>query len=381
MPALAAIGAIAGIASAGVGVASAAGAFNPSAPNAQDILAQQTQAQINLEPQITAADQNFGPQQAAVNQQINYNNLFGTPGGTQTVNTPTTGFRNTQTGAFVAGATQPFWSPNTFTGKINTSGGNAPGGAQKNPWVPFTQDVPTTVTSAATPGELQMAEQALPTIDNLSNAANTSARTATIADVQNLGPAAMAALRGFDPAATGISDTLASQAQEELDAGSQLTPSMIEQGQQNVRAGQAARGLGVGPTDAYTEAFTLGQAGQNLLEQRQAFAGNVVNQRLNQYGDPFLAIADQSSGRNVSPTQFGTPASSPSVISQVQPNSQLVAGTINAGVAGANQQNSSIGALAGTNWGNVFSSVGQLFGGVGGSGAPTDPAASIGLFD
>lgn len=77
------------------------------------------------------------------------------------------------------------------------------------------------------------------------------------------------------PESEGLYGELNRQALEELQAGSQLTPSMTREVQQNVRAGQAARGMGFGPTDVYEEAMTLGSAGEALKASRRGFAQGV----------------------------------------------------------------------------------------------------------
>lgn len=372
------------LATAGVGAAAASGAFAPGAPsqvNFGQTTAADQAAQLALLPQELSAAQQYDPAFGAVQQQVNYNNLFGTPGGTTTtqVQTPTPGFINSRTGQFVAGTTNP--------GSVASGGsfqdGVRVGGTAANPgdWQPYTQitSTPQTSNTPATPGELAEAQQALPVINQLAAQANTTSRTATIADVNNLGPAALAALQNFDPAQTQLENTLTGQAQSELAAGSNLTPSQVQQDQQYVRAGQAARGMGMGPTDVYTEAFSLGQAGQNQLQQRQSFAGNVVNQQSQLYGDPFLAITGQSSGRNVSPTQFSTGGNT-TTEADLNPIPGLQVATANnalvnnANIAGFNSQQQGIGALTGQagNFGAIFNQILQGFGsgnaGVSGAG-------------
>lgn len=371
------VAAVATVASVGVGAASAAGAFAPGAPsqvNFGQTVAQDQAAQIANLPSALQASQQYDPQFAAVQQQINYNNLFGTPGGSTTTNVsmPTQGFINGKTGQFVAGSVNP---------GINGQGANG----SVADWQPFTKitNNPQTVTTPATPGDLAIAQAALPAIDELAANANTAQRTATIGDVNTLGPAALAALQNFDPAQTQLENTLTWQAQSELAAGSNLTPSQQEQDTQYVRAGQAARGLGVGPSDVYTEAFTLGQAGQNQLQQRQAFAGNVVNQQSQLYGDPFLAITGQSSGRNVSPDQFNTGGNT-STQSALSPNAGLSVATSNnaltnqANIAGFNSQTQGIGSLVGQsgNFGTLFNQVLQGFGS--GTAPLTNTTAPVG---
>lgn len=364
---------VATVAAVGVGAAAAGGAFKPGTPsqvNFGQTTAADQQAQIALLPQELQASQQFDPQFAAVQEGINYSNLFGTPAGTTTTNnsTSTQGFINGTTGQFVAGSVNPgINSGPTRAGTLQNTASE---------WQPFTQvtNNPVTTNTPATPGALAIAQQALPAINQLSADANTAQRTATIADVNNLGPAALAAFQNYDPAQTSLENTLTSQAQSELAAGSNLTPSQLEQDTQYVRAGQAARGLGNGPSDLYAEALTLGNAGQAQLAQRQNFASNVVGQRASLYGDPFEAIASQNSGRNVSPSQFTTGGNS-TVESDINPNGAQslaglgIAGSNNqlvnqANIAGYNSQQQGIGALTGQagSFGNIFNQLLQGFG-------------------
>ena len=98
-----------------------------------------------------------------------------------------------------------------------------------------------------------------------------------------------------DPQRTRLLDTLATQAEEGLALGSSISPEMQREFQQSVRAGQAARGFGYGTNDIAAEAaFTAGQK-DAMRQQRQAFAGNVVNLRSSAGVDPFMALLGRQS--------------------------------------------------------------------------------------
>lgn len=76
----------------------------------------------------------------------------------------------------------------------------------------------------------------------------------------------------LDPEGTGLRNDLASSARSQLAMGTQLDPAQAREIQQAARQGQAARGMGMGPSDLYEELMSMGSAGQNRLQQRQDMA-------------------------------------------------------------------------------------------------------------
>lgn len=121
-------------------------------------------------------------------------------------------------------------------------------------------------------------------------------RAADIADIKRLGPEAQAALRAANPAQYALLDKLNAGALADLEAGSTMTPAMRREIEQYVRGGQAARGMGLGPVDLFTEAMTLGSAGEELLNRRRQFAAGLVGLNQSVTGDPFLQITGRPSG-------------------------------------------------------------------------------------
>lgn len=138
--------------------------------------------------------------------------------------------------------------------------------------------------------ELQSLRTVLPEVDRLSAQSVKAQRQADVEDVLRLGPQSLEALRTADPRQAELMDLMSAQAVEELKLGSKLDPYMQREVQQSVRAGQAARGMGLGPSDLYEEALAQGEFGQNLRNQRRAFAGGVTGLRSQVYGDPFMRI-------------------------------------------------------------------------------------------
>lgn len=152
-------------------------------------------------------------------------------------------------------------------------------------------------------GLVALYEDLVPRMSAADSRAASAQRAADIGDLRTLGPEMQAALAAANPQAYALLTELQRQAQEELAAGSTLTPSMRAELEHYVRGGQSVRGLGAGPSDLFAEAFTLGSAGEQLKSQRRAFAGSVVDMSNRFAGDPLLAITgrpsratDQASG-------------------------------------------------------------------------------------
>ena len=125
-----------------------------------------------------------------------------------------------------------------------------------------------------------------------------------------------------------LSGDLQNMAQEQLALGSSLSAQQIRDSQQASRAAGQARGLLMGPNSVGNEVLNQDRYGQQLLQQRQAFAGSVNPQlmqnasQINQLGTDFI------SGRN----------SNPFVQDQINPFNQyandVYGSNFNAGYAG-----------------------------------------------
>jgi len=120
-------------------------------------------------------------------------------------------------------------------------------------------------------------------------------RESDVSDIEQLGPRAMEALDKMDPQKAKLMKTMMSQAQEGVDAGGRLTGMEQRQYQQNVRGGQAARGLGMGASDAAYEAAELQLGGERRRGQRQQNAYQALATRHATTADPFMAVLGRSS--------------------------------------------------------------------------------------
>lgn len=126
-----------------------------------------------------------------------------------------------------------------------------------------------------------------PAYTALSNANTSATRSSSVGDVANLSPQIMQILRSYNPQQTRLLDTLTNQAQQQLGLNGALDPATQRMLQQNVRAGQAARGMGYGPGDAAVEGYYETSTAEERRRANQALAGQVATQTANTYGDPF----------------------------------------------------------------------------------------------
>lgn len=300
-----------GVAGLGLAGAQAAGAFTPGGP--APISQQQlkvNQAMIASTPSTFINDQNYNPKYAALNSTIAWQNLFGTPGGTTSQIANTAGYYDAQ-GQFLGGM-------NAFKNSAPPAGASF-----------YAKGAPLTVQTAAAPGSLATMAAAQPSLLNL----QTVGRAGDIADVSRLGPAAYAAIAGYDPSATALLNGANQQVQTRLDSNGKLDPFTAQALQQNYRGGEAARGLAGGTADAAMEAYYQTATQEQRQVQNIGLANQQVGVNQGYYGDPFQQILSRTSGG----VQPGTPSYTAN-----QPNTTNISG-------GAY-------ALAGQNYGQQYQS-------------------------
>ena len=148
------------------------------------------------------------------------------------------------------------------------------------------------------PQIMSMMEQLQPRLAAMDRQTLQAQRESDIGAMEQLGPRAMAAMRGIDPSKTRLMDTLTQQAQEGVDAGGSLTGMEQRRFQQNVRGAQGARGMGMGPADALYESAELQLAGERRQQQRKGDAYQAIGMRQGVMGDPFMQILGKPSGVN-----------------------------------------------------------------------------------
>ena len=137
----------------------------------------------------------------------------------------------------------------------------------------------------------QYSQNVLPQVTAANDAATTTARGATVNDLATLGPKAVSAIRGMDPGSASIYDILQKQAGEGLAAGNQMTPAQLAQLNNSLRSSQGARGISYGPAASYQEVLANSMYGDQLQQQRQATAGNVLNLGNSLYTLPGMNLA------------------------------------------------------------------------------------------
>lgn len=99
-------------------------------------------------------------------------------------------------------------------------------------------------------------------------------------------------------------DLLTKSASEQLGAGASLDPSLKAVTEQSIRGGQAARGLGYGPSDVLEESRSLTSLGDQLRQERQGFGMNVAGANA-AYNMPLMSML---SGQSAAPGAAGSEA-------------------------------------------------------------------------
>jgi hypothetical protein len=143
-------------------------------------------------------------------------------------------------------------------------------------------------------GTRTVTQNAQPGLVDIMARLNSATRAANVNDLSTMGPGALEALKASNPDMAALMDRLNSQANDELTAGSGLTPDEQRLMQQATRASWAARGLDGTNASASDEVLRQYALGQQLLRQRQQFAQGVVGQDQQAYQDPILALLTQS---------------------------------------------------------------------------------------
>lgn len=113
----------------------------------------------------------------------------------------------------------------------------------------------------------------------------------TASESARLAPGAMDLIRGSDPArAALLQKILAAAGQDDLNYGGGLPPGLLRLTQQLSRSGQAARGMGYGPSDLYGETGDAARLSADLTDRNRLFATNAANTSYQLEGDPFLRL-------------------------------------------------------------------------------------------
>jgi hypothetical protein len=152
---------------------------------------------------------------------------------------------------------------------------------------------------------------------NAANVGNIAANFPQLSNILSGGAGGVADLvRNLNPGQTNLLDSLTKSASTQLNSGAELDPQLQRLFEQSIRGGQAARGLGFGPSDAFNESLGLTQFGNDLRTQREQFAGNVAgmnDQFTTEHILPMLTNILQSAGAI---NQGSTPSILPTSLTQ-----------------------------------------------------------------
>jgi len=139
-------------------------------------------------------------------------------------------------------------------------------------------------------GLIDLLNRASPELARIQQSALTAQREGDIADVARLAGASRAAYDQLNPEGSAMLKRINELRMDELQNPYAMSASQRREAQQAVRGAQAARGMGYGPTDTFTEAMYLGDRQRGLFNERIGGAAQAVNMNQAFYGDPFQQI-------------------------------------------------------------------------------------------
>lgn len=217
------------------------------------------------------------------------------------------------------------------------------------------------IANQMTPQLLDLYSQTQPRLAQMDAAALAKQREADIAAVEDLGPRAYEAMQNIDPNRAALLDSLMADAQSGMDSGGQLTGVQQRNLQQNIRGAQAARGMGMGPSDALYEAAELQLGQERRQQQNRADAMKALTMQQALMGDPFMQILGKPSG--TSPMMAAQTAAAGGGMSPGQlfnPESQYAQSVYNNNAMGTLQARMATSANKMGLWGAGISGIGDM---------------------
>jgi len=139
-------------------------------------------------------------------------------------------------------------------------------------------------------GLIEILRQVQPQADEINIDAARRTREADIRDVRELGPRVREAYAAAYPEQEQLLTGLLGAANEDIAAGSNLSPVELRQVQQAIRSGQAERGFGYGPSDVSEEAVATTLEGMGLRNQRLNNARSIAALISGATPDPMFAV-------------------------------------------------------------------------------------------
>jgi len=203
--------------------------------------------------------------------------------------------------AVIGGAAALAGAGASIYGASQAQGGQSPAGAYREIsrdylgryWPAYkAQDLASALNLTRTEGNLQgagalKALQNLLQMEGMVGGLEASRVSREQETVGRFAPGVIDILNSYNPQSAALLAEMASQAQTDLAAGTTLSPAEMREVQQNVRAGQASRGMGYGRNDTFDEVLTLALTGREAQDRRRRFAGDVASMSSNFYGNPF----------------------------------------------------------------------------------------------
>lgn len=145
-------------------------------------------------------------------------------------------------------------------------------------------------------GMLQLYGEVAPDIRKVMEESQKWQLDSTSKAISEFGPKYREAVLAANPKLAEALDLMWQDTVEGLRSGTQLSPSEEAGALRSIRSAQAARGLGMGPADAWLEAMSLGEYGNQRKAQRQAQALQLAGVDKSLFGDPFLQLTGRPSG-------------------------------------------------------------------------------------
>ena len=270
------------------------------APPARDYSKEMTdslQAQIRLAPELYAAESTYRPLYSALDMQSLDTQLNGQKASVGTRTVKKQGWRNSQTGEFITGnkPDRAYFDKGLAAAGRAASVGLWNKRRPKDPWESATQDVTEQYDIPAARGLIDIySNDIAPAYSRMENTARAASVAGDMDVMSRYGQQASDLIRRTS-GNEGLLKTLNAQAQSELDAGATLDPSLRREVQQSIRAGQAARGFGMGVNDMAAESYMTAMQAEQLRRARQGFGMQMVGMNQATGGDPFMALLGRQS--------------------------------------------------------------------------------------
>lgn len=273
------------------------------APPARDYGKEMTDslnAQIRLAPDLYNAESQYRPLYTALDMQSLDTQLNGQKAGVGTRTVSKDGWTNAR-GEFVAGG-KPATIPLTAEEMSQANGLNfiqrqkfLTGLVKRNEWKAGKKDVAENYDIPASRGLIDIySNDIAPAYSRMENTARAASVAGDMDVMSRYGQQASDLIRRTS-GNEGLLKTLNAQAQSELDAGASLDPSLRREVQQSIRAGQAARGFGMGVNDLASESYMTAMQAEQLRRARQGFGMQMVGMNQATGGDPFMALLGRQS--------------------------------------------------------------------------------------